>query len=145
MPDASVRLAIYRHFAAHGVPPSRAALREQCDLGDAELDAALERLDAGRAIVLAPGSHDLWMAMPFSAVPTDYRVDWGAASGFANCAWDALGIAAALATDATITCPDPLDASPLTVRVRGGVVMPDSHVVHFAVPAVRWWDDIGFT
>lgn len=145
MPDTSVRLAIYRHSATHGTAPAADALAAQLGLDRAELDAALERLDASRAIVLKPGTHELWMAMPFSAVPTDYRVAWDTGAAFANCAWDALGIAAALATDVTITARDPLDGTPLTVQVAGGRVIPDTYAVHFAVPAAQWWTDIGFT
>lgn len=145
MPDAAVRHAIYQHFAAHGSAPENAELAARCELSTQDLYAALDRLDAAHAIVLKPGTHDLWMAMPFSAVPTDYHVDWGERSAYANCAWDAFGIAAALATDVTITTRDPLDGTALTVRVSGGRVIPDDHVVHFAVPAAQWWTDIGFT
>ena len=83
--------------------------------------------------------------MPFSAVPTDYRVDWGAQSAFANCAWDALGIAAALGRNATISTHDPLTGEPLSVTVRDGEARPTEYVVHFAVNAAEWWQDIGFT
>jgi hypothetical protein len=145
MPDATVRLAIYQHFAAHGTAPTRAELAVGCGLDPVEVAAALERLDAARAIVLKPGTHELWMAMPFSAVPTDYRVEWDTGAAFANCAWDAFGIAAALATDVTITTHDPLDRTPLRIEVRGGRVIPDTYAVHFAVPAAQWWADIGFT
>ena len=145
MSDAAVRLAIYQHFATHGCAPTTAELTARCELDGADIEAALVRLDADRAIVLTPGTHEVWMAMPFSAVPTDYRVAWDAGAAYANCAWDAFGIAAALATDVTITTRDPLDGAPLTVKVIGGRVIPDSYVVHFAVPAAEWWADIGFT
>jgi hypothetical protein len=29
--------------------------------------------------------------------------------------------------------------------VRGGQLEPSGAVVHFAVPAARWYEDIGFT
>ncbi len=145
MNDAAVRHAIFQHFAAHGSAPANADFAMRCGLSLAELHAALDRLDAAHAIVLKPGTHELWMAMPFSAVPTGYLVEWGERSAYANCAWDAFGIAAALDTDVTITTNDPLDGTALVVRVDGGRVVPDDHVVHFGVPAAQWWTDIGFT
>ncbi|MBI3791251.1 MAG: hypothetical protein HY275_10285 [Gemmatimonadetes bacterium] len=145
MDDARVRLALYRHFAVTGAAPTRAELAAACELGEPDVSAALERLDQGRAVVLDPRTRDVWMAMPFSAVPTDYRVHWGHVAGYANCAWDALGIAAAVGRDVTITTHDPLTREPLEVRVRDGQVVPDTLVVHFAVPAAHWWQDIGFT
>ena len=83
------------------------------------------------------------MANPFSAVPTPYRVDAGR-RWFANCAWDAFGICAALHVDGRVetTCAD--CGETITSRSAGG---PDdeSLVFHCLVPAARWWDDIVFT
>ena len=65
---------------------------------------------------------------------------------FANCIWDALGIPAMLGgVDARIEtrCSDCGEA--LAVEVQDHTVRGDSQVVHFAVPAARWWDDIVFT
>ena len=58
-----------------------------------EVREAYERLHDAHAIVLDAESRDVWMAHPFSAVPTEYRVEIGERSWFANCVWDALGSA----------------------------------------------------
>ena len=69
----------------------------------------------------------------------------GGRSWFANCAWDAFGICAALHVDGVIEteCADCGD--PLTVAVRD--MQPDdpSLLFHSLVPARLWWDDIVFT
>jgi hypothetical protein len=86
------------------------------------------------------------MAMPFSALPTPYRVTAGSASWWANCAWDALGIPAMLHQNATIHSRCPISGQPLTLSVVAGQLEQGaSGRVHFAVPAARWWDDIGYT
>jgi Alkylmercury lyase len=48
------------------------------------------------------------MANPFSAVPTAYRVHAVGRWWYGNCAWDAVGICAALHVDGSIesSCPD---------------------------------------
>jgi hypothetical protein len=79
------------------------------------------------------------MAHPFAAHRDGARVDAGGRTWWGNCAWDALGIVAALGLpDATVT------AQNVAVRVRDGV--PEERVLfHVAVPAAHWWDDIAHT
>jgi hypothetical protein len=121
-----LRRAIFRHFAETGSPPPLAA----------EESAALE---AAHAVVLdANGA--VAFANPFAVGPTPFRVDAGGASYRAICAWDALGILAALRADGTVEteCPDCGDA--IIVRVRNGLLAATNAVVHFLVPAARWFD-----
>ena len=86
------------------------------------------------------------MANPFSAVPTQHRVSAGGRWWFANCAWDAFGVCAALHADGLVasTCPDCGDE--LTVEVRDARPHGAAGLrFHCLVPAAHWWDDIGFT
>jgi len=78
-------------------------------------------------------------------VPTAYRVQAGGRWWYANCAWDAFGICAALHTDGRIemSCPDCGEA--LTVEVREQRPDVESLLFHCLVPAARWWEDIVFT
>ena len=95
--------------------------------------------------MLDSATDKLRMANPFSAAPTAYRVQADGRSWFANCAWDAFGICAALHVDGRIetTCPDCGDA--VEIEVADGRSSDESLLFHCLVPAARWWDDIGFT
>lgn len=142
--DLRVRHAIYRTFAEGGVPRA-AALSAQLTTPIDEIKAAYQRLHDARAIVLDERTKQVWMALPFSAVPTPHRVTSGTRSWYANCAWDAFGIPALIKAEARIesACGD-CDA-PIVYRVERGR-LPDAHgVAHFAVPAARWWHNIGYT
>ena len=143
--DALVRQAIYHSFAERGTPPTRASIARATALEADDVAMSYERLALARAIVLEPLSGEVRMAMPFSAVPTAFRVRADHASWWANCAWDALGIAAATRRDVEIVtqCPDCHER--LALRVIDGEPSPFAWVVHFLVPAARWWEDIGFT
>jgi Alkylmercury lyase len=143
--DRQVRLSVYRHLVRTGAAPSLRDISSDVGVDPADISASLERLDASHVLVLHPLTRRLWMAMPFSAIPTDFRVTSGERGWWANCAWDALGISAMLQLPAEITtsCTDCGD--PLTVRTTGNALSDASGVVHFAVPAAQWWDDIGFT
>jgi hypothetical protein len=143
--DREVRLSVYRHFVRTGQAPSVGDTSRDVGAEPAAIGESLERLDAGHVLVLHPTTRQLWMAMPFSAIPTEFRVTSGHRAWWANCAWDALGISAMLQIPAEITmsCTDRGD--PLTVRTTGRALSDSTGVVHFAVPAAAWWEDIGFT
>lgn len=143
--DREVRLSVYRHFVRTGHAPSLRETSEAIGAAPTAISASLERLDANHVLVLNPTTRHLWMAMPFSAVPTQFRVTSGERMWWANCAWDALGISAMLQIPVEIatSCTD--CGNPLMVRTTGRALSNPSGVVHFAVPAAAWWDDIGFT
>ena len=144
--DNEVRLHIYDTFLSRGAPPSVAETARALTMPDADADAAYERLAASRVIVLRPGTRDVLMAAPLSAVPTRFSVRVGdGRSYYANCVWDALGVLSMLGRDGVVdaTCAD-CDAA-VELRVEHGELAPSDAVVHFAVPAARWWEDIVFT
>jgi hypothetical protein len=143
--DRRVRLRLYERFAEEGRPPTYQQLAEDLDLDPAAVVHAFRRLAEGRVIVLEPGTLDVWMANPFSARPTGFRVEAGERWWWGTCAWDAPGILAMLGVDGVVrtACPD--CHNPLELRVEDGSPGPVEAVAHFAVPARKWWEDIGFT
>lgn len=144
--DRRVRMFIYDHFLRTGHPPSVHDAQQSLAMTPQAVDESYERLAAGRVIVLEPGSRDILMAAPLSAVPTRFRVAMHDGGEYhANCIWDALGLPVMTGSDATIhaTCGD-CDEQ-LTLEVNSGVLSRREGVVHFGVPARRWWADIVFT
>jgi hypothetical protein len=144
--DTRVRLHLYDRFLADGRPPTAAETAEALGLPTKEAQAAYERLERAHVIVLAPGTTDVWMANPLSAVPTPFRVITDdERSWWGNCVWDAFGVLAMVGADGVVdtSCPD--CGERLELRVRDGELEPVEAVVHFAVPAAHWWDNIGFT
>ena len=73
-----------------------------------------------------------------------FRVEIAGRTWFGNCIWDALGIVAMLGGTGRVStwCPDCRD--PLVVTVDQNRLSSGTGVAHFAVPALHWWDDIGF-
>jgi len=140
--DLEVRNHVYRRFVELGRAPSFAELSGELDRDVAP--AMLELHDA-HAVVLAPGRDRILMAHPFSAVPTVLRVRAAGGRWYANCAWDAFGVLAALDVNGRVssTCAD--CGTPVEIEVRWGAPVDDGHLVHFNVPAAHWWDDIVFT
>jgi hypothetical protein len=142
--DIDLRNATYRRFVELGRAPSATELTGATGLTTEAVAEGWRRLHDAHALVL-DGAGAIVMANPFSGRPTPFRVEAAGRSWFANCAWDAFGIGAALGVDSEIhtACQD--CAEPLTIRVRDGRPDDTSLVFHVLVPAAEWWTDIGFT
>jgi hypothetical protein len=144
--DLRIRNHVYSSFTSSGAAPSPAETAAALELPQEEVAEAYARLHDGHALVLEPETTRIRMLNPFSAVETPHRVEAAGRSWFANCAWDALGIPAALHVDGTIDSECADCAAPLELAVRDRRLVRGAELlVHFVVPARRWWDDIAFT
>jgi Alkylmercury lyase len=144
-PVTSVRLEIYRGFVSGGKPSGVDDVAAGLGMPREQVEASFRELEAGRVLVFEPGTLDVWMANPFSARPTGFRVSTDSGSWWGTCVWDAFGIPAMLGEDGRIETSDPATGEPFELRIEDGRLAPVEAVAHFAVPAGRWWDDIGFT
>jgi hypothetical protein len=143
--DTRIKLAVYRAFADTGCAPGVAAIAAVTGAGNAEVLAAYARLRAQRLLVLAADGATIRMAPPFSGVPTQHRVHVGGVEYVANCAWDALGVIAALGKPGVVHSRCEQSREPLALKVdRAGPERSDWRF-HCLVPAAHWWDDIVFT
>lgn len=144
--SARVRLFVYRHFIDGGRAPSPGEIAAALGVMPLTVERMLRRLQADDdALVLLPGSPYVWMAEPFSAVSTSYLVRASGHEWFGNCVWDALGILALVDRDGQMETWCPVSGVPLRLDVRARRFESGTSIVHFAVPAGRWWESIGYT
>src|SRR5882672_4134647 len=94
--DARVKVAVYDYFATTGAAPGITQLAEHVAATVPEVRHAYARLRAKRVLLLEPDGQTIRMAPPFSGVPTQHHVVANSREYVANCAWDALGVVAAL-------------------------------------------------
>ena len=142
--ERDVRAAVYAAFRETGAAPTVDTLAVTLGMTPEHAADALSALADGHALVLRPGSAAIWMAHPFSGVPTDVLVTVGGRRWFANCAWDGLAIVSLFGGTGRLDTCSPADGEPLAISVENGRVDGDA-VAHFLVPAAKFWDDIGFT
>jgi len=140
----AVRAAVYAHFAETGRAPSAAMAGARLGLGAAQAAAAFAELHKRHALFLDEAAGTIRMAHPFSATPTDFVVQANGRGYWANCAWDAFGIPAALGTGAVAELAYADTGERVRLRVppegeEGGAR------VHFLLPFARWYDDLVFT
>jgi hypothetical protein len=139
-----MRHVIYQGFARHGAPPSLGDLAAALDLAPDDALATLRELGRRHAVTLTDDGASVLMANPFSAVPTPFRVEANGVESWASCAWDMLGVPAALGSDATIHATWAADNTPATLRVEDGEARGGG-IVHFLIPFRDWYDDIRHT
>jgi hypothetical protein len=140
-----VRLHVFGEAAATARVPQPAQIAAALGRAEGEIHQALKYLAAGKVLILAPNDGHIWAANPFCAVPSGVRVETAGKRYWGICIWDGLGIAAALGTDAVITTPCGDCGESMTLEVRQGALVRSEGIIHFAVPAHHWWDNIGFT
>ncbi len=140
-----VRASIYQHFASTARPPSIDETATRFQISAEQAAAIYEELHRRHALFLDAGTLTIRMANPFSAAPTTFRVRTQGAAYWANCAWDAFGIPAALHCDATIEAICSESRQSIDLSVRDAKVVSHGEVVHFLVPFRRWYDDLLFT
>jgi hypothetical protein len=144
--DTSVKLSLYEAIARTTRAPASAEVAAALSASPEEVEAAFERLHQKRLLVPEPGDPSrIRMAPPFSGVETPFRVKVQDKVYYANCAWDALGIPAALHADAIIEAADGHSGEAMRLEVRNGQPVSQPCAIHFAVPAARWWHDIIYT
>jgi len=142
--DIEIRNATYAQFVVLGRPPTAHDIAIERDMSADDVVAAWRRLHEQHALVLN-SSDEIRMVNPFSAVPTTFRVSAGGRWWYANCAWDAFGICAALHVDGRIetSCPDCGES--VSVAIVDQLPDDESLLFHCLVPAAQWWNDIVFT
>ena len=143
--DVQVKLAVYRHFAETGNGPSPEDVANRIGSEVGRVLEAYGDLCAKRVLVLDTDGASIRMASPFSGIPTQHVVKSGGKQYYANCAWDALGVPAALRQPGTVYSRCEESGEPLRLEVGTQGPEPSGWVFHCLVPAAHWWDNIVFT
>lgn len=137
-----LRAFVYRHFAETTRPPQVDEVASHFDVTTEDARSAYEELHQRHALVLKPGIHEVLMANPFSGVETPFRVHANDKTYFANCAWDSLGIPAALQADAEVEAVCAQSGAPVRLSVVNQQVQDTDALVHFLIPFREWYDDL---
>lgn len=140
-----IRHFIYSHLVDTTLPPSVDETARHFNISIKETGALYKELADHHAIFLEPETLTVRMAWPFSGIPTDFKVHANGKTYFANCAWDMLGIPAALHSDALIeaVCTESIET--VQLQIKNGEVSDSSLLVHFLLPFSRWYDDLVYT
>lgn len=145
-----IRHFVYNHFADTTRPPSVDETAAHFNISTEEASELFKELHNRHAFFLEPETLTVRMANPFSGIPTDFKVHANGKTYFANCAWDMLGIPAALQCDAVIDALCTESNESVQLEVRNGQLTDSQStnsqlLIHFPLPFARWYDDLVFT
>lgn len=143
--NLQVRFNVLQFFAREGRVPAYQEIARLINHPPEAVRLAFHHLHNRHLLFLEADTDMIRMAHPFSAVPTAYRVRSGSKAWWANCAWDALGIPAALGIDAEIIARYPDSGETVQFQVQDGKFDGRDHVVYFAVPFRQWYEDLVYT
>lgn len=143
--DLKIRFQIYHFIAELCTFPTPQGIASLLSVSKDEVVESFYRLHTHHMIFLEPGGETIRIANPFSAVPTRYKVKAENKEWWANCAWDSLGIAAALNVDVNIEAVYPDTEEMVEFQVWDGSFDGKNHVVYFGLPFRQWYDDLVFT
>jgi hypothetical protein len=82
--ENNVRLEVYNLFVSAGRAPTVDEVAEALAMDRGTAFEAFEALGRGHVLVLQPDTREVWMAMPFSALPTAFSVSVGEQRWSAN-------------------------------------------------------------
>ena len=161
-----VRHFVYQHFAETSRAPSIDVTAAHFNISPEEATEYYKELHNRHAFFLDLETLTVRMANPFSGIPTDFKVHANGKTYYANCAWDMLGIPAALHTDAVIEAVCTESGESVKLEIKDGYVtlnrdsgegslpstsetlrsaQSDMLLVHFPLAFSRWYDDLVFT
>lgn len=140
-----IRAFVYDHFKETTQPPSVEDTAARFDLTTEEAVSAYEELNQRHAFFLNPGTHSILMANPFSGIETPFKIHVDHKTYFANCAWDSLGIPAALHSDAEIEAVCSQSRQLIQLSITDEKISSSNVLVHFLVPFHQWYNDLVYT
>ena len=138
-----LRALVYELTTTTGRIPLIADLTHVLGASVSTVRTLLRQLARDHVLVLQPGSDEILMAMPFSAVPTAFEVETERFRTYGNCVWDAIGIGSMLGETVRVrtSCP----CCSVSIVIDTDRLPDDGSIAHFAVPPARWWDNVAFT
>ena len=141
----ALRTHVYDVLLQRGLPPSCADIGTRFGESADAIRSAIATLQIGKTLILKPDGREIWMCGPFAAEATAFRVIGKRAAWWANCIWDAFGIAVIAGEPVHVAthCPDCNE--PLQLHADPRQPPAEDFVAHFLVPARNWYDDLGFT
>ena len=145
VPEYVVRKYVYDYFLRTGTAPSIATAARELERGEESVREQFAAIASTGAFTLERETGEIWRAAPFCAVPTGFMVECGGRRVWGTCAWDALGVPAMLHEHATITASCACCNHPMMLSAGPQGLAGDEGVIHIAVPARHWYEDVAFT
>lgn len=142
---SSLHFHILNSLVETGTAPTIAEMQQHFAVDTSAMTEALVSLQDYHGVVLHPKSKEVWVMHPFSTAPTNFFIRSGHCCWWGNCAWCALGAAALLKRDLTITTTSGGEDQQLILNIKAGEIDNQKLFVHFPIPMQQAWDNVTYT
>lgn len=136
---------VIKHIINCGYAPDVCALAHELDEPLESVQRGLMDLEEYHGVVLHPNSYKVWVIHPFSLAPSNFVVSTEDGKWFSSCAWCALGCAALLNKNCTITTTFEAHGERIDVHIQHGEVIEGDLLIHFPIPMRNAWDNVIYT
>lgn len=143
--NSNLHYIILDYIISTGYAPDLPTLSMLLKAPEAEVETGLYELQDYHGVVLHPNQPKIWVIHPFSLAPTNFLVQSKKGEWWGNCTWCALGIAALLQEDVTITTTLGAHTDQIRLHIIDGAVEEKDLLVHFPIPMNRAWDNVIYT
>ncbi|OJJ14594.1 hypothetical protein BKI52_41915 [marine bacterium AO1-C] len=141
-----IRYHINQFIFDQGFAPSPTQLAKLSHSSEEEVKVALDHLVEKHTLVLHPNSFKIWVAHPFALFPTLFWVTSDDKSWYSNCTWCSFGIAALCQPkDVQIHTKLSGEKEAATIHIVNGEVQEKDWLVHFPIPAKKFWNNVIYT
>jgi len=137
--EKQIRRFVYTFFLEYERPPTYQETAQQYNFADDTARLHYRALHSKHAFFLNPGTDDIRIANPLSALETTYITHVQGHRYYANCGWDMLGLSEARIE---VHCTDCNQLTSITLQ--DDTVLGQG-IVHFLVPAREWYEDLIYT
>jgi Alkylmercury lyase len=138
----TLRKVVYDGFVTDGRPPTAAEAAQLLGLTPEQVLQGWRRLHDEHVLVLDRDRSAIRIAHPFSAKPQNFVVASGEQKWWGGCAWDSVGIMAALGQQVLVATTCVACGRPLALKADPARPPAEAYVAHLLVPAAHWWDDV---
>lgn len=141
--DSQTHAELMRAIIEKGSCPSRTDLAQKLGCSLSVVDDSLVRLSENHALLLHPGTLDVWVIHPFSLSPTSTWVQTKGRGWWAPCLWCAFGIVALIGSDAIVHARLGGEANPVQFRFQNSTLAEgEEYLIHFSIPPRAAWKNV---
>jgi hypothetical protein len=141
-----VRVELYRSFIDEQRAPEAGEKADRLRISLGDVRSSLRDLAKSDVIAFVPARRTCGWCIPSAPGRLRSRSQRTNASGMRSACGMPWGVLALFESDGTVSTSCPDCAEPIVLEIEEGeVAAPPRSLVHFDVPASRWYEDIGFT
>ncbi|KAA3616873.1 MAG: hypothetical protein D8M58_17885 [Calditrichaeota bacterium] len=136
---------IIQYMVNNGFAPRISEIASHFQIPEERTILELQALQDYHGVVLHPYTSEVWVIHPFSNAPTNCYLKSERGSWWSSCIWCALGAAALIKEDLSISTTIGAESKKVVIEIKKGKILNPNLYVHFPIPMKNAWDNVVYT